>query len=234
MAPVAEVLSRQRGVLEPFQTASSIDGQALELRDLLEKHALLPVTLIGHSWGAWLCLIFAARYPAFVKKLILIGCGPLKEEYAGTIMGTRLSRLNDEENRMVFVLAEALSDPGVKDKNNIFSRFGKLMSKADSYDPMPGEEAGLELRADINASVWAEAEALRRSGGLMKVADQVRCPVVAVHGDYDPHPAEGVLKPLGGTVKDFRFILLEKCGHEPWRERFARDRFFEILERELA
>lgn len=233
MAPVARELSHICGVLEPLQTAASIDSQVQELRALLEKYGQLPITLIGHSWGAWLSLIFAVRYPTFVKKLILIGSGPLEEKYALMIIGTRLSRLSNEELLEARDLAGKLNDPGISDKSIIFSRFGKLMSKADSFNPLPGDEEEVTFREDIYQSVWKEAEELRRTGELLKIVKRVRCPVIAIHGDYDPHPAEGVEKPLGQAIKDFRFILLKGCGHEPWEERFARDRFYEILKEEF-
>ena len=67
----------------------------------------------------------------------------------------------------------------------------------------------------------------------MKASRQVTCPVVAIHGDYDPRLAEGVREPLVRVLNDFRFILLEKCGHEPWVEKFARDEFYDILKNEL-
>jgi len=35
-------------------------------------------------------------------------------------------------------------------------------------------------------------------------------------------------------VKNYRFILLEKCGHEPWQEKYARDKFYEILKKEIV
>ena len=57
--------------------------------------------------------------------------------------------------------------------------------------------------------------------------------MVAIHGDYDPHLAKGVEKPLAAVLKDFRFILLKKCGHLPWIERAARDRFYAVLREEL-
>ncbi|MCJ7681778.1 MAG: alpha/beta hydrolase, partial [Candidatus Aminicenantes bacterium] len=41
--------------------------------------------------------------------------------------------------------------------------------------------------------------------------------------------AEGVDGPLSSVLADFRFILLPQCGHRPWIERYARDRFFKIL-----
>ena len=39
MAPVAEELSSELGILEPFQSALSIDGQIEELKGLLENAA---------------------------------------------------------------------------------------------------------------------------------------------------------------------------------------------------
>jgi len=60
------------------------------------------------------------------------------------------------------------------------------------------------------------------------------CPVVAIHGDFDPHPAEGVKIPLGVSLKDFKFVLLPKCGHHPWLEKYAKDRFYSVLNEEIA
>lgn len=236
MAPVARELSAVRGVLEPLQTATSIEGQVRELRSVLEGHGRLPVTLIGHSWGAWLSFIFAAHYPACVKKLILVGSGVFEERYALGIMRTRLSRLGEDDRSLAISAMEALSDPGVLDKDRAFAEFGELMMKADAFDLLPpdDEEEALEAREDIYQGVWGEAEALRRSGELLELGKRIRCPVVAIHGDHDPGPAEGVEAPLDRTLKDFRFILLEKCGHEPWRERAAKDRFYEIVEEELS
>ncbi|MCX6689200.1 MAG: alpha/beta hydrolase [Methanoregula sp.] len=79
-------------------------------------------------------------------------------------------------------------------------------------------------------------EQLRKSGDLLAYGRQITCPVVAIHGDYDPHPEDGIRIPLSRVVRDFRFILLDNCGHTPWIERRARERFYEVLidEVELA
>ncbi|MHB0870918.1 MAG: alpha/beta fold hydrolase, partial [Chloroflexota bacterium] len=86
---------------------------------------------------------------------------------------------------------------------------------------------------EVNRSVWGEAERLRRGGGLLELGRRIRCPVVAIHGDHDPHPAEGVREPLSRVLRDFRFLLLRKCGHLPWIEREARDEFYRLLSLEL-
>ena len=81
--------------------------------------------------------------------------------------------------------------------------------------------------------MWKDAAELRSSGKLLELGKQIECPVVAIHGDYDPHPTEGVWKPLSAVLNSFRFILLENCGHMPWIERQARDKFYKILKEEL-
>jgi pimeloyl-ACP methyl ester carboxylesterase len=234
MAPVARELSSITGVLEPLQTQDSVEGQVAELRDVLEKNGDLPVTLIGFSWGAWLSFILTARHPSLVRKLILIGSAPFLPAYEVDIMATRLNRLNEEERIEILDLIAVLDNPAAVDKNQAMARFGELMAGADSYDPLPHGSELLEYRYDINYSVWQQASKLRSSGELLRLGGKIRCPVVAVHGDYDPHPAEGVREPLARVLKDFKFIMLEKCGHEPWLEKYARDKFYETLRREIA
>ncbi len=229
MAPVARKLSAARGVLEPLQTAATLEGQVQELRHVLEEHADLPVVLVGHSWGAWLVFIVAARYPALAAEVVLVGSGPLEERYAAGILKTRLSRVEEHDRAEARALLENLQDGGTEAD---LARLGELLSTADDFDPLPGDEE-CEFRPDIFRQVWGEAERLRRSGDLLEIAGTIRCPVVAIHGDYDPHPAEGVTEPLCRVLADFRFILLEECGHTPWRERRARERFYAVLEDEL-
>jgi pimeloyl-ACP methyl ester carboxylesterase len=234
MAPVARVLSPSLGILEPIQTATSIDGQVEELKTVLETHAALPVTLIGYSWGAWLGFIVAARYPQLVKKLILVGSGPFEATYAETIQERRLSRLSEDEREEVEALTKVLNDPESEVRDSTFARFGALFAKADAFDPIESESSEtIEFRSDIFQSVWPEADRLRRSGELLRLAKDIRCPVTAIHGDHDPHPAEGVEKPLSRVLDDFKLILLERCGHTPWEERWARDEFFGVLRDEL-
>ncbi len=227
MAPVAQELSAGRGILEPLQTKDSVDGQVEELKLVLEEMASSPVALAGYSWGAWLGTLLAARHPSLVQKLILISSGPFEEKYAAQVMETRLHRLSKKEQDDVKFLMARPEDPLA------FGLLGELLSKADFYDPLPMRPEGLELRPEIYKKVWKEAAELRKSGELLKEARSIQCPVVAVHGDHDPHPATGVQKPLSGAIHDFRLILLEQCGHTPWMEKRARDEFFKVLTTEL-
>ncbi len=233
MAPVARELASSWSLLEPLQTARSVEGQIEELKTALEENGDLPVFLIGFSWGAWLSFLVAAHHPSVVKKLILVASGPFEEKYAADIEKTRLSRLSEEERAEVESLYEIMDDSAAKNRSEALARFGALFSKADAYDLMKHESEAIDLDPDIFQSVWGEAAEMRRSGKLLQFAEKIRCPVVAIHGDYDPHPAEGVQKPLSAILGNFGFILLAHCGHKPWVERQAKDKFYAILKQEL-
>ena len=169
-----------------------------------------------------------------MAKLILVGSGPLEERYAAGILDTRLGRLNDAERGQARHLLETVGRAGGADTPGLLERLGRLLSKADAFDPLPaGTEEHVHVRPDIFRSVWRDALALRRSGELLRAAQAVSCPVVAIHGDYDPHPAEGVREPLSRAEATFRFILLTGCGHAPWQEKGAREEFFRVLREEI-
>lgn len=233
MAPVARQLSSYRGVLEPLQTAKTIEEQIDELKVVLKTNGDPPVTLIGWSWGAWLSFLFAAHHDKLVKKLILVGSGPFEEKYAANIMKIRLNRLSEEEKTEVLSLTQVLDDPSVINKNKALARFGKLISKADSYDPLTYKSEVLECQYDIYRQIWEQGKRLRKSKRLLEFGKSIQCSVLAIHGDYDPHPYEGVQLPLSRILKDFRFILIKRCGHKPWIERSAKDIFYRILKNEV-
>jgi pimeloyl-ACP methyl ester carboxylesterase len=236
MASVARELSSSAGVLEPLQTAATVHGQVEELRAILEDNASLPLTLIGFSWGAWLSCILASFHPELVNKLILVSSGPLDEKYASSVMKTRLRRLRGADRKEAASLYQALCIPGPADKDyyETLARFTELISRADSFDLLPDAGDEVEFNMDIYRTVWDEAGKLRSSCHLLEIVRRIKCPVAAIHGDYDPHPAAGVKHPLSRAIKDFRFVLLEKCGHYPWRERNARDTFYRILNAEIS
>lgn len=215
MAPVARELARDQGILEPLQTATSLEDQVDELRTTLESYTAPPVVLIGFSWGAWLSYIVAARYPALVRKLLLVASGPFDEQHAAQLEATRMKRLNAKQQEEWQAISKALRDPLAQDKNALLARLGSLASMADTYDRIATVSEAADAtntQGDVFQSVWATAAEWRRNGRLMELGRHIQCPVVALHGDYDPHPAEGVQKPLSALLKDFRFVLLKNCG----------------------
>ena len=233
MAPVARELAHDCGVLEPLQTAASLEGQVSELRDVLAEHAATPVILIGSSWGAMLGFILTARHPDLVRKLVLVGSGVFEQNYAPLIEQTRASRLSDDDKRAIERAQSILQDPDATNKNEAMAEVGKIFTRIDACDPITLDTETIEVQYETFRSVWSDAVAMRSSGELLRLGEGIKCPVAAIHGVYDPHPADGVREPLSRVLKDFRFLLLGRCGHLPWIERHAMTEFYRILRRQI-
>ncbi len=234
MGPVARELSATRGIFEPFQASTSVPGQVDELAGQLLEHASLPVVLVGYSWGAMLGLLVAAAHPSSVRRLVLIGSGPLDPTYADGIMATRLERLAPQDRDELLLLQEALGDPSELPLPADLARYGDLIALADSIDPIATEPLGFAPQVAVHRRVWDEAAALRASGYFIEQARSIACPVVVVHGASDPHPVQGVVGPLETAGLSPRVHILPVCGHTPWIERQARDAFFALLRSEIT
>jgi pimeloyl-ACP methyl ester carboxylesterase len=233
MAPVGRELASRRGVLEPIQTAATLDGQIEELRLVLDREAAGPRALVGYSWGAWLSFLVAARHPALVQALVLVGAPPFEERFVAELDARRRGRLAAAERGEFDRLVRLRREQAAVCSDADLARLGALAAKADAVDPLPWESEAQDRvapRGVVFSSVWPAAAALRRSGALLSAGRDVACPVVAIHGDSDPHPAAGVKGPLSSVLADFRFIELRECGHTPWLERRARVQFYSVLE----
>lgn len=232
VAAIARELSKEYGVLEPIQTKASLEEQVNELYDVIKNKGELPITLIGHSWGAWLAFIVAAAYPFLVKKLVLVSSGPFEDQYVKELEENRLSRLSTEEKEEFNDLIAHLNNLHPQKKDEHLARIGQLVSKSDHYQAIhiPTDEQDIiQVDGDIFQSVWAEASTLRKTGSLLALGRKIKCPVYAIHGNDDPHPAKGVSVPLKKVLTNFQFYLLAKCGHTPWKEQYAKDAFYQIV-----
>lgn len=235
MSPLARRLAPRLPVIEAMQTRLSIAALIEELRDQIAAHAQAPAVLIGHSWGAWLSLLFAARHPGLVARLVLISSGVLEDHYAATMRATRQARLTAAETAEMATVETLLNDPGVTDKGALFDRYGHLFDKVENYDAEPEPRDRVDTDPAMFERIWTEAARLRTTGELLRQAALVKCPVLAIHGDFDPSPAGGVREPLARVLSaPFDFILLRNCGHTPWLERQARDELCERLQAELG
>jgi proline iminopeptidase len=72
-----------------------------DLNTLFEKYGFAKASLIGHSWGGTLGILFAERYPVRVSKLVLTG-SPLSYQLGFRTIATRAraeyTRTNDSLN----------------------------------------------------------------------------------------------------------------------------------------
>jgi len=52
-----------------------------------------------------------------------------------------------------------------------------------------------------------------------------------LHGAYDPHPGKMIYDSLKPYLPQLEYKEWEKCGHYPWREKYAREDFYSFMKK---
>ncbi len=217
------------GVAEALQSKYTIRELIDELYKQISENCAGRAVLIGHSWGAWLVALLAEKYPEVVEKIILVGSGPLEDKYVAEI-GRRREQNLSKENMAIFqrlVHNEATDEdmqkiPVVFEQSDNYCLEDRELHRADQTD------------SQMHNLIWSEAAKLRASGVLLETFKRIKCKIYLVQGEVDPHPAHGVIVPLQENGIDFRAYILEKCGHSPFMEKYAKDEFYRVITEILA
>lgn len=226
-------------MLQPHGRIFIIQQAESTITDLLD-HMLAKIKgvsdskwiLIGHSWGAWLAGLFAAKFPERVMKVILIGSGPLENKYTESINKSRLQRLSPEQKPIFKDCLKELQTKGNTNLSNTLAVLQNLTWLTDNFQPLPAYHVIYDVDPNQFMTLSSEIGQWRIKGTLLHHFQQIRCPVISIHGDYDPHPVEGIAKPMSNHLNFVQHII-PYCGHTPWIEEKSRMRFEAILAESL-
>lgn len=216
--------SAQIGVVEAIQSKYSIAELIDELYDQISDNCTEQISLVGHSWGAWLAVLFAEKYPELVKNIILVGCAPLEDKYVSEICSRRLLNLSDKDREIFQRLVSSQAADGD------MTRVSEILDRADNYCLIDREKHEADKTDnEMYNKVWSEAARLRSSGELLASFKKIKNRIYLIQGEDDPHPAKGVIIPLQENGVLCESYLLKKCGHSPFMEKYAKKEFYNIL-----
>jgi pimeloyl-ACP methyl ester carboxylesterase len=225
--PLAQALADPLYVLEPFQRWSSsapltVDQHVGDLADVLSQYTPdEKPALVGVSWGAMLALVFACRHPYRVSAVVLVGCGTFDENARAHLQQTLEQRTNPEIRARLANLEATFPDETerfleahrVSDPIYTFCRYADANDTIEQFD----------IKGHFET--WSDMLRLQASGSLPAAFASIDCPVLMLHGTYDPHPGAMIRDSLARYVTHLEYHEFEKCGHIPWVEEHARDRF---------
>ncbi|MBN2133003.1 MAG: alpha/beta hydrolase [Sedimentisphaerales bacterium] len=248
LAPLGRKLGERFRVIEPFQRRSSdepltVARHVADLRDIVaslsceataaskspaakESPGRQYPVLVGHSWGAMLSLAYAAEHPHTISAVVLVGCGTCTQANRQLLEQTRAQRLSPDEQLKLAELARAGDDP-----DSHYAALGWLLARADSYNLLPPTRDDDPLHCDARGGqeTWANWRLLEAQGVYPQAFNAITAPVLMLHGHHDPHPGREIAAVLRQYVGQLEYHEFAHCGHYPWRERYARDEFFEVL-----
>jgi pimeloyl-ACP methyl ester carboxylesterase len=237
-ASLARGLQAAFRVLEPWQHGSG--GEPLTVaRHIADLHTLVesrcPGTcpaLVGASWGAMLALAYAAVHPARVGPLVLVGCGTFDPVARARMRATLEERMEDALRHRLAHLAEEFPEPG----DQLTQRHA-LTHRLYTYAPIAAAQAeGAAEPFDVRAhtETWADMVRLQEAGVYPAAFAAITSPVLMVHGTYDPHPGAMIRASLAPYLPHLEYREWERCGHQPWCEKYVHAEFFAVLHEWLA
>ncbi len=233
-AALANGLSDGFHAYEPFQRNSgkvplTVAQHVEDLRELVDSLGLpTPPAIAGHSWGAMLGLAFAAEYPASVSALALVGCGTFTERSRTQHQKTIDERLTDlQRDRLRSLTSLPASQSRLTEMRDLIDG----VSTWDATFPDPNDEP---IDFVAYATTWRDMLRLQEEGVYPGSFASIGCPVVMLHGAYDPHPGSSIRTSLEQYLPQLEYHEISECGHYPGREREARERFFRTLSQWLA
>lgn len=237
-APLARGLSDKFRVLEPWQRGSG-DEPLTVARHVADLYGLVETeredarpALVGESWGAMLALAFAAAHPGSAGPLVLVGCGTFDKASRAQLEATLDERTDEKLRRRLEQLDEECPDPGER-----LVKLHELTEPLYLHDPIGADEEEPEtppFDARAHDETWSDMLRLQEEGVYPAAFSAITSPVLILHGEYDPHPGRMIRDSLARYLPQLEYRELERCGHQPWLEKWARDEFFAVLEEWLS
>lgn len=166
------------------------------------------VSLVGNSLGAWVAMVFAARHPERVERVIAVNGGPLM----GSGGGPSLLPKTREEARDAMARLRDPGSPAIPDR---------VLDDVVRRGPA-GPIARFAAAAAGAAPFLMTEDALR----------EMKTPVRLVWGVSDQLMTLDYARRMAAALPDVALIPVERCGHVPQQE--APARFLSALEMALG
>lgn len=216
----AAVLFDQRGTGK--SALAKYDGSVLELKKLVADLDALrrelkqeKLTIVGHSFGGILSMMYAREHPDRIRALALIDSGGPTLAAVPKFNANLEARFSAEEKLRI----KEWSDPERMKADRKRAVLEITKAKTPAYfadrtkaalliDPMDDQS----FNDAVFWGVVMQMMALDLRAGLEKV----KAPVLVIHGKQDPlESAEEVHATFPGS----KLVLIENAGHFPWLEK---------------
>jgi proline iminopeptidase len=201
------------------------------------------LTLVGHSWGGGLALLYAAQHPDRIRRLVLVGPVPPRlHPYFDQYLAAQASRHNSADNARAAHLDSLVAvapDPhrACRESNRIFLRGVAASAEvADRIkaDLCAGTSRNVRSQGVVLRRVWASIVPGFPEGRFADLrydwrplAGRVTAPTLVVHGDQDALPLAGSEEWVR-ALPAARLLVIPDAGHYPHAEQPAR--FFPAVE----
>lgn len=196
--------------LQPGQSCLLAD-QIADLDALRAQLGLEKMELLGHSWGGYLVMAYAARHPARIAHLTIVDSAAPKIQDTVFLFKNMYPETVEREDRLAFAVE-------LGDQAAIAADLREYMSMVfyspEARDAMLARMGELSYHQGVNKSVWGDLQRFDLNPELPKF----RFPTLVVTGRYDFNVAPSVSWAIHKAIPGSEFVVFEKSGHLPYCE----------------
>ncbi|HKQ60248.1 MAG TPA: alpha/beta fold hydrolase [Candidatus Polarisedimenticolaceae bacterium] len=189
-------------------------GLAEQIDDLEALRARLgadQLDLLGHSWGGYLVMAYAARYPQHIAHLLIVDSAAPKIQDTVFLFKNIYPETTAREDGLAFAVE-------LGDERAIAADLREYMSMI-FYSPearaaFAARSPSFSYRQKVNKAVWGDLQRFDLNPELAKFA----FPTLVVTGRYDFNVAPSVAWAIHLAIAGSEFVVFEKSGHLPFCE----------------
>jgi proline iminopeptidase len=221
------VLYDQRGTgrsgeLKPGQSCTLAD-QVADLEALRAKIGAEHIDLLGHSWGGYLAMAYAARHPEHVAHIVL--CDSAAPKWSDTEYMLKYLFPEGTERRDQDDFLDAAGDASASNAS-IKEYLRMLFVSPRKRDEFLATANQLHFNRAVNEALNADLGRMDMGPTLARL----KMPVLVLTGRFDANVAPSTAWRIHKAIAGSRFEVFEQSGHLPFFEEpeaFARsvDRF---------
>jgi len=196
----------------------TLADQIADLDGLRARLGAPAVDLLGHSWGGYLVMAYAARHPEHVAHLTIADSAAPKWSDTEFIFKYVFPEGVDRQGRLDF--ADALGDT-VAGAESLHEYMGMLFVSTTKRDEFLSHIASYRYARKVNELLNADLAKY----DMWPVLPSLRMPTLVVTGRYDMNVAPSTAWKIHNAIPGSRWDVFESSGHLPYfeePERFVR------------
>jgi proline iminopeptidase len=189
-------------------------GLAEQIDDLEALRAHLgfeTIDLLGHSWGGYLVMAYAARYPARIAHLMIVDSAAPKIQDTVFLFKNIYPETTAREDALAFAVELGDEKAIAADLHDYMTM---IFYTPEARDAFLARSSTFVYRQKVNKAVWNDLQRFDLNPELPKF----KFPTLVVTGRYDFNVAPSVAFAIHRAIPGSELAVFEKSGHLPFCE----------------
>jgi proline iminopeptidase len=189
----------------------TLADQIADLEALRAHLGFERIDLLGHSWGGYLAMAYAARHPDRIAHLVIADSAAPKIQDTAFLFKYIYPETQAREDAVAFSVE--LGDPeGIA--ADLKEYMSMLFYTREAREAFLARSSSFVYRQKVNKAVWSDLQRFDLNPELPKF----RFPVLVITGRYDFNVAPSVAWSIQRAIPGSELAVFEKSGHLPFCE----------------